>query len=514
MFSTPMWYLYTTMSTHGILGWTGLVGQTLLHQLLAKGVPASEIATYNSKNLNAIRGETFEFLYICCMPATKWWANLHPEEDLQILETVWSAIRTVKATRIFLISTVDVLKSDNACSEHSSDWSDHAYGRHRRLLERWVRTEWPFATILRLPALFGRGLKKNALFDLLHDNQTPLLCLQSEFQWYSLSGLLEDCLQCMKHRIHLAHLVSEPISLLEIVNRWFPQALATCTGITPVVYNLTTLHSFCRKSKESILSEMDQWIAWEQFRKTKVLAASNIGFTMTPDVATCLHHVGINALEVAPTKGTAFADFRPVSMQSLLYGTSIKNVFLEPRKFLDHMEHLMQSAANKGIRTFVFGCPKQRTPDTLSHTIQLFRRVGELGIQYDVNVCIEPNAVAYGCTWLTTISEVFEFVQQVSHPNIRISLDTGNYYMENDTTELSKIPMEWIGHVQISGEYLRSTLSTEEQRTAQNLLHCLWKHGYKGAISFEAREPEHWLEYCKGLGQYMTVLETAFRSLE
>lgn len=41
-----------------------------------------------------------------------------------------------------------------------------AYGRNRLQLERWVREDYPNALIVRLPALYGIGLKKNFLFDL------------------------------------------------------------------------------------------------------------------------------------------------------------------------------------------------------------------------------------------------------------------------------------------------------------------------------------------------------------
>ena len=41
-----------------------------------------------------------------------------------------------------------------------------AYGKNRLQLERWVREDHPDALIVRLPALYGRGLKKNFLYDL------------------------------------------------------------------------------------------------------------------------------------------------------------------------------------------------------------------------------------------------------------------------------------------------------------------------------------------------------------
>ena len=41
-----------------------------------------------------------------------------------------------------------------------------AYGKNRLQLERWVRQDHPDALIVRLPALYGKGLKKNFLYDL------------------------------------------------------------------------------------------------------------------------------------------------------------------------------------------------------------------------------------------------------------------------------------------------------------------------------------------------------------
>ncbi len=493
------------MVPYGIVGWTGLVGQTLLHQLLAKDIAPSAIATYNSKNLPAIHGAAFETIFLCCMPATKWWVNKYPAEDSAVLDSILGALSTVQATNVILVSTVDVLQSG---SESSEDWTDHTYGTHRRLLEQFVRERWPTACILRLPALFGRGLKKNALYDLLHGHQLSTISLQAHFQWYNLQHLLADCRRCLERNIRLLHLVSQPISMQEIVERWFPDNTEACKGTATTYYNLTSLYG--ETPKEQVLSEMGRWISWERFRLQQSIAASNIGFTMSIDVAQSLRHTGITALEVAPTRGVYYADFKPVSMQSILYGTGINNIFWEKTAFLHHMRLLLASAATKGITTVVFGCPRQRKLHSYEEARDLFRTVGDVGAANGITICVEPNAKAYECEWLNTVAEVFAFVQDVAHPNIRISLDTGNYCMEKDTTPISEIPMEWIGHLQISAAHLGTRLDPTEYETARDLVGNLWSRGYTRTISFEARETGSLLAYYKGLQQFADLLQAAF----
>lgn len=504
----------------GILGWTGLVGQTLFHQLIATGTDPVHILTYNSKNLQEIRGVTFQTLYIACMPATKWWANKYPDEDKATLSNVLEALNKVQANRVILISTVDVLQSDQEANEESQAWATHTYGHNRRLLEIWVQSKWPATShILRLPALFGRGLKKNALYDLIHNNNCTAICLDSQFQWYNLAHLTKDIQTTIRLNIRIIHLVSPPIPMREIIQCWFQPKSQFCNGTQPVKYNLTTCHGGTPDgpyncTKEKLLQQMGEWITWEQWRLSHTIAASNIGFTMSPDVAATLHHIGITALEVAPTRGTNYADFKPVSMQSLLYGTPITNIFYQSAAFLEHLQKLMASAQAKGIRTFVFGSPRQRDVTQSfaneSHAIELFRQLGNLASLHDITVCVEPNAKAYGCTWLTTVADTLEFVQKVNHSNIRLSLDSGNYFMENDQTLISEIPLEWIGHLQISAAHLSAVMTDKELTTAKNIVNYLCSHKsreYTGTISYEAREVG-FKEYCKGLGQFMDLLES------
>jgi hypothetical protein len=69
-----------------------------------------------------------------------------------------------------LISSIAVLDDFAGGDDESSGafQTELAYGRHRRLLETFCAEHFAETLIVRLPALFGAGLKKNFLFDLLN----------------------------------------------------------------------------------------------------------------------------------------------------------------------------------------------------------------------------------------------------------------------------------------------------------------------------------------------------------
>lgn len=512
----------TSIHPVGILGWTGLVGQTLFHQLLSAGVHSSDIATYNSKNLTEIRGVAFGTLYICCMPAEKWRANLNPAKDRAILDDILKALDTVTAHKVVLISTIDVLQSDCGENEWSQKWAPHAYGQHRRKLEEWVLAKWSTTSILRLPALFGRGLKKNALYDLLHNNNLSVISLDAEFQWYNLARLLRDCNSAMKPTpvnqvFTIDHLVSPPISMRAIVDAWFPEKAEECCGTSPILYNLCNGHVGSLDgpyacTRAVAMREMGDWIAWEKWRMSHSIAASNIGFTMDPDNSRVLHHLGFNSIEAAPARGMEWDTFKVVSVQSLLYTLPITNIFLQAAVVHSHIKKLMESAAAKGIRRFVFGCPRQRDLGETSwdQAVDYFQKLGDLGEEYGVTVCLEPNAKDYGCKWLTNVADTMCFLRAVNHRFVRLSLDTGNYVMEGDTTPLADVPLEWIGHTQVSAAHLATEMNDVERGTAQMIVEHLWSRGYNGAFSWEARESGVSKEAMRGWGQFMNLLERAF----
>ncbi len=102
------------------------------------------------------------------IPSAMYLANTRPDEDLAIIKQALSNIRNIKPKKLILISTVAVYDMPRTVDENTvpNSASLPAYGRNRFLLEECVRRDYTEAVIVRLPALYGRGLKKNFLYDI------------------------------------------------------------------------------------------------------------------------------------------------------------------------------------------------------------------------------------------------------------------------------------------------------------------------------------------------------------
>ena len=76
--------------------------------------------------------------------------------------------RGTQRAKAALISSIAVWPDSRGKYEDDTPLPDGlpAYGKNRLQLENWVREDFPEALIVRLPALYGAGLKKNFLFDL------------------------------------------------------------------------------------------------------------------------------------------------------------------------------------------------------------------------------------------------------------------------------------------------------------------------------------------------------------
>lgn len=84
-------------------------------------------------------------------------------------------LRQIAPKQLVLISSIAVYADSRGKDEQSPMTPDGlpAYGRNRLQLERWVREDYPNALIVRLPALYGIGLKRTFC---LTCTPSPRLC--------------------------------------------------------------------------------------------------------------------------------------------------------------------------------------------------------------------------------------------------------------------------------------------------------------------------------------------------
>lgn len=222
----------------GLIGYTGFVGSNLYLQRAFYYV-------YNSKNFHKMKGQSYGEIVCAGITANKWQANKAPETDRAKIKELQDVLATVSAKRFILISTIDVYPVMQEKTEtfdcHSV--ANHAYGTHRLAFEDFCRERFSNCFIVRLPGLFGNGLKKNLIFDLLNDNCLEMINPGSSFQYYYLRNLWTDIQIAIKAEVRLINLFTEPVATSEIIERFFPGKRVGQNPLPEVHYNLHSCHA-------------------------------------------------------------------------------------------------------------------------------------------------------------------------------------------------------------------------------------------------------------------------------
>jgi hypothetical protein len=176
-----------------LIGNTGLIGQTLLDYIKFD----AEFNSKNLKNINNIDVNGSE-LYLSCLPATKWKVNKDVVGDLNNIINIFNVINQFAYKKVVLFSTIDVYCDSPLLSDEETIpiFKSLNYGSNRYLFELMVNNlKCNNIQIFRLPALFSNRIKKNILFDLLHNNNVDNININSKFQWYNLKNLFNDIIK-------------------------------------------------------------------------------------------------------------------------------------------------------------------------------------------------------------------------------------------------------------------------------------------------------------------------------
>lgn len=144
-----------------LVGSTGFVGGNLMakHKFTA---------VCHSSDVAVQYGTRPDLCVYAGVPAAMFLANADPEADLAVMRAARENLQKIAPKELVLISSIAVYADSRGKNEDEEPDTEglSAYGRNRLQLEHWVREDFPDALIVRLPALYGQGLKKNFLYDL------------------------------------------------------------------------------------------------------------------------------------------------------------------------------------------------------------------------------------------------------------------------------------------------------------------------------------------------------------
>ncbi len=187
-----------------LIGYTGFVGNILKKDVIGD--------FYNSKNIKDIQFKNYNNVYCAGVSATKWFANKNPDLDKTNIDNLFENIKTINCKKIILISTIGV-------------YDNEPYGKNRKELE--IKLSKIFKEkllIVRLPAVYGDGLKKNLLYDLLNNSLLKDVNINDMYQWYNVNTLKSDIDYFINEGDSLIELFPEPITnkeLLSLFNQSF-----------------------------------------------------------------------------------------------------------------------------------------------------------------------------------------------------------------------------------------------------------------------------------------------------
>lgn len=462
---------------NAIFGYTGLVGSYLTKFYKCENF-------YNSSNITESVNKNFNIIFISCIPAVKWLANKEPEHDYKTIENIENIFKTITANRVILISTIDVY--DNIKNKSNEDTiidinKNHTYGRNRYLFEQFIKSNFNNVFIFRLPALFGRGLKKNLIYDLLNQNNLNNINPNTYFQWYDLEWLKNDIDLCIDNNIYECNLFTEPLKTQKILEMFPEYNLDPCDDHI-FGYDVTTKfwkyfpdgYNGYIRDKEIVYNNLKKFILSRRSNKYK-LCISNVSNNNLSNIQyySILKHYSINNIEIAPTKFDTWEslfnsysfnceNLHICSFQSIAYGID-RNLFKddEQNDLFEHLKKVIDLAASNNVKNLVFGCPKNRyiadpNIDNDKIFVDFLTKVGNYIGERDLIISIENNSKKYNCNYLNTIEQVGSIVTRINHPKIKMMIDIGNCIMEDDILENIKIYKDFINHIHISMPFMKS----------------------------------------------------------
>ncbi|GAA4355547.1 NAD-dependent epimerase/dehydratase family protein [Angustibacter luteus] len=240
-----------------LVGWTGFVGGNLSRQ--------HDFAhRYASATAPEMAGHRFDRVVFSAARAEKWRINQDPVTDRAHIEDLKRILSSFRAERLVLVSTVDVYAKPVGVDETTPLPAPglHPYGAHRFELEEFARSRFDNVLVVRLPGLFGPGIKKNVIFDLLTGNNLSAIDHRGSFQYYDLRRLWADIGVALDAGFPLVNFATEPVTTGKVAQECFDLDFRNePPGSSPGTYDVRSVHADAFGGHGGYLQSADQVLA-------------------------------------------------------------------------------------------------------------------------------------------------------------------------------------------------------------------------------------------------------------
>ena len=198
-----------------LIGYTGFVGSNL--------AAANEFTDiYNTANIDDIRGRTYDLVVSAAGRADSHRINEHGDADRAEIEDYVALLSTVRAERLVVVSTVCIYPGGGSPDEATPLSAEGLtpYGANRLYMERTLADRFPTLAV-RLPQLYGNGLKKGIVFDLLNDYRISYIRPEGRFQYYDVRRLWADTHLALEAGLTTLNLATPPLQNARVAAECF-----------------------------------------------------------------------------------------------------------------------------------------------------------------------------------------------------------------------------------------------------------------------------------------------------
>lgn len=189
-----------------LIGHTGFVGSNIARHHMFDDL-------YNTSNIDAIVGREYDLVVSAAGRADAHRINESPDDDKADLRRFADVLAEVRIGKLVHISTVCVFAASGRCDEETR--SDPAaltpYGRNRLELENELTSRFDTLS-LRLPQLFGHGIRKGLVHDLANDHRVEFVRADGVFQHYDLARLWRDIGIALDAGLEVLNVATAPIT--------------------------------------------------------------------------------------------------------------------------------------------------------------------------------------------------------------------------------------------------------------------------------------------------------------